>query len=288
MRFKGIILAGGVGSRLNPMTKSINKHLLPIFDKPLIFYSLSILMLSEIKDILIIVNKEDLDLYKKLLGNGDRFGIKLTYKIQEKPSGIPDAFVIGKEFIKNSNVALILGDNFFYGHGLSKYLINSKKKFRGAKIFCYKVKNPNDFGVAIIRNKKITSLIEKPKKTKSDLAISGLYFFDKSVSILSNNLTKSKRNETEIIDLLKIYLKKKKLKYHLIGRGAAWLDTGTPEGMFEAGNFVYNLERRQGFKIACLEEIAFSKKWINKTQLKKSVKLYRNSSYSKYLQSLIK
>ena len=288
MRFKGIILAGGLGSRLNPMTKSVNKHLLPIFDKPLIFYPLSILMLSEITDILIIVNKDDINLYKKLLGNGSRFGIKLTYKIQEKPSGIPEAFNIGKDFIKNSNVALILGDNFFYGQGLSELLISSKKKFKGAKIFCYKVKNPNDFGVALIKNKKIVSLKEKPKKTKSDLAISGLYFFDKSVTKFSNKLTKSKRNETEIIDLLNIYLKKNKLNYHILGRGAAWLDTGTPEGVFEAGSFVYNLEKRQGFKIACLEEISFSKNWINKIQLKKSIKFYGNSPYSKYLQSLIK
>ncbi len=288
MKFKGILLAGGKGSRLYPLTKSTNKHLLPIFDKPLIYYPLSILMLANIREILIIVNKNDLKRYQLLLGNGERFGTKIEYKIQNKPTGIPEAFLIGKEFIGSNNVALILGDNFFYGQGLSELLINSKKKFKGAKIFCYKVKNPNDFGVALIKNKKIISLKEKPKKTKSDLAISGLYFFDKSVSKLTNNLTKSKRNETEIIDLLNIYLKKNKLNYHVLGRGAAWLDTGTPEGVFEAGNFVYNLEKRQGFKIACLEEISFSKNWINKIQLKEAIKFYRNSSYSKYLESLIK
>ena len=287
MKFKGIVLAGGLGTRLSPMTKSVNKHLLPIFDKPLIFYPLSILMLSDIKDILMIVNKDDISIYKRLLGNGSRFGININYKIQEKPLGIPEAFSIGAEFIKNSNVALILGDNFFYGQGLSKLLLNSKKKFKGAKIFCYKVKNPGDFGVAEIYKKKIKSLIEKPKKIKSDLAISGLYFFDQNVTKHSKNLKKSKRNETEIIDLLKIYLNKNKLEHHIIGRGAAWLDTGTPEGFFEAGSFVYNLEKRQGFKIACLEEISLSKNWINKKQLKESIKFYGNSSYSKYLHSLI-
>ena len=244
-------------------------------------------MLSDIKDILMIVNKDDINIYKSLLGNGSRFGINIDYKIQEKPLGIPEAFSIGAEFIKNSNVALILGDNFFYGQGLTKLLLNSKKKFKGAKIFCYKVKNPSDFGVAEIYKKKIKSLIEKPKKIKSDLAISGLYFFDQNVTKHSKNLKKSKRNETEIIDLLKIYLNKNKLEYHIIGRGAAWLDTGTPEGFFEAGSFVYNLEKRQGFKIACLEEISLSKNWITKKQLNESIKFYGNSSYSKYLQSLI-
>jgi len=288
MKFKGLILAGGFGSRLSPMTKSVNKHLLPIFDKPLIYYPLSILMVANIRDILIIVNEKDLPAYKKLLGDGSRFGIKLSYKVQYKPSGIPEAFTIGRKFIKNSNVALILGDNFFYSQGLSKLLIESKKNFKGAKIFCYKVKNPSEFGVAEIKKNKIISLEEKPKKTKSDLAISGLYFFDNKVSELAEKLKKSKRNETEIIDLLSRYLKQKKLKYHIIGRGAAWLDTGTPESFFEAGSFVYNLEKRQGFKIACIEEISFLKGWINKKELKNSIKFYGSStSYSQYLKSLI-
>jgi len=287
VKFKGIILAGGKGTRLNPLTKSVNKHLLPIYNKPLIFYPLSILMLANIKEILIIVNKEDYDSYKKLLGNGSRMGIKITYKIQEKPNGIPEAFTIGKDFIQNSNVALILGDNFFYSQGLTETLIQSQKNFNGAKIFCYKVKNPNEFGIAEIKNKKIISLKEKPNYSKSNLAISGLYFFDKHVSRLALNLKKSKRKETEIIDLIKSYLKTNKLKYHLLGRGAAWLDTGTPEGIFEAGNFVYNVEKRQGFSIACIEEIAFLKGWIKKDGIKNAIRFYGKSSYSKYLESLI-
>ena len=252
MKFKGIILAGGTGSRLNPLTKSTNKHLLPIYDKPLIFYPLSILMLAKIKDILIIVKPEDLTSYMSLLGNGERLGVKISYETQNKPTGIPDAFIIGKKFIEGSNTALILGDNFFYSVGLTKLLIESKKKFKGAKIFCYKVKNPEDFGVVNIVNNKISSLIEKPKNSKSNLAISGLYFFDKKVISYAKNLKKSKRNETEILDILKKYLKNKNLKYKILGRGAAWLDTGTPDGIFNAGNFVYNLEKRQGFKIACI------------------------------------
>ncbi len=287
MKFKGIILAGGTGSRLNPLTKSTNKHLLPIYDKPLIFYPLSILMLAKIRDILIIVKKDDLNNYIKLLGDGKRLGINISYEIQDKPSGIPEAFNIGKEFIKGSNTALILGDNFFYSEGLTKLLIESKKKFKGAQIFCYKVKNPEDFGVVNIIKNQISSLAEKPKNSKSDLAISGLYFFDKKVTNYATNLKKSKRNETEIIDVLKKYLKKKSLKYKILGRGAAWLDTGTPDGIFNAGNFVYNLEKRQGFKIACIEEIAYLNKWINKNKLKSSLKFYGNSEYSSYLKNIL-
>lgn len=288
MSFKGIVLAGGKGSRLNPLTKSVNKHLLPLFDKPLIYYSLSILMLANIREILIIVNEKDISSYKMLLGDGKRFGIKLKYAIQEKPSGIPEAFTIGAHFIKNSNVALILGDNFFYSQGLSKLLNDSKKKFKGAKIFCQQVKNPGAFGVVEIKNNHIKSLKEKPKKTNSNLAISGLYFFDKNVAELSKNLKKSKRNETEIVDLLKIYLKKKKLNFTILGRGAAWLDTGTPEYLFEASNFVYNIEKRQGFKIACLEEIAFLNGWINNNKIYESIEFYGNCTYSDYLKKLVK
>ena len=288
MSFKGIVLAGGMGSRLNPLTKTVNKHLLPLFDKPLIYYSLSILMLANIREILIIVNEKDLSSYKMLLGDGKRFGIKLKYTIQEKPSGIPEAFTIGANFIKNSNVALILGDNFFYSQGLSKLLNDSKKNFKGAKIFCQQVKNPSTFGVVEIKNNHIKSLKEKPKKTNSNLAISGLYFFDKNVAELSKDLKKSKRNETEIVDLLKIYLKKKKLNFTTLGRGAAWLDTGTPEYLFEASNFVYNIEKRQGFKIACLEEIAFLNGWINNNKIYESIEFYGNCTYSNYLKKLVK
>lgn len=244
-------------------------------------------MLAKIRDILIIVNKEDLNNYIKLLGDGKRLGIKISYEIQNKPSGIPEAFNIGREFIKGSNTALILGDNFFYSEGLTKLLIESKKNFKGAQIFCYKVKNPEDFGVANIAKNQVYSLVEKPKNSKSNLAISGLYFFDKKVVKYSANLKKSKRNETEIIDVLKKYLSDKNLKYKILGRGAAWLDTGTPDGIFNAGNFVYNLEKRQGFKIACIEEIAYINKWINKKELKSSLKFYGNSEYSFYLKSII-
>lgn len=287
MKFKGIILAGGTGSRLNPLTKSTNKHLLPIYDKPLIFYPLSILMLAKIREILIIVKKDDLKNYENLLGRGERLGLKISYKIQDKPSGIPEAFNIGEQFIKNSNTALILGDNFFYSQGLTKLLLESKKNFKGAKIFCYKVKSPEDFGVANIKKNKIISLIEKPKKSKSDLAISGLYFFDKEVCRYAAKLKKSKRNETEIIDVLKKYLIKNKLSYKILGRGAAWLDTGTPEGFFDAGNFVFNLEKRQGFKIACIEEISYLNNWIDKDKIKSSIKFYGNSQYSAYLKNIL-
>jgi len=287
LKFKGIILAGGTGSRLNPLTKSTNKHLLPIYDKPLIFYPLSILMLAKIREILIIVKTKDLNNYKNLLGNGNRLGIKITYEIQDKPSGIPEAFHIGKKFIRGSNIALILGDNFFYSQGLTKILLDSKKNFKGAQIFCYKVKNPEDFGVANIVKNKISSLVEKPKKSKSNLAISGLYFFDDKVYNYASNLKKSKRNETEIIDVLKKYLIKDNIKFKILGRGAAWLDTGTPEGIFDAGNFVFNLEKRQGFKIACIEEIAYLNKWIDKNKIKSSIKFYGNSQYSSYLKEIL-
>jgi len=219
MNYKGIILSGGLGTRLSPITKVVNKQLLPLFDKPLIYYPLSILMLANIKDILIIVREEDIELYKRLFGDGSRIGIKITYAIQDKPSGIPEALVIGKNFTKQSNVALILGDNFFYGQGLSGLLEDAKKQNSGATIFCYAVSNPSSFGVADIKNGRIISLKEKPKKTKSNLAISGLYFFDKNVSDYASKLKKSKRKETEIIDLIKIYFKKKKLKHKIIGRG---------------------------------------------------------------------
>jgi glucose-1-phosphate thymidylyltransferase len=286
MNYKGIILSGGLGTRLSPITKVVNKQLLPLFDKPLIYYPFSILMLANIKDILIIVRAEDIELYKKLFGDGSRIGIKITYAVQDKPSGIPEALVIGKKFTKQSNVALILGDNFFYGQGLSGLLEDAKKENNGATIFCYAVSNPSSFGVADIKKGRIISLKEKPKKTKSNLAISGLYFFDKNASDYASKLKKSKRKETEIIDLIKIYLKRKKLKYKIMGRGASWLDTGTVEGLFEASNYIYNIEKRQGLKIACLEEIAFDKGWINKKILQENIKFYQKSSYADYLRKI--
>jgi len=284
---KGIILAGGKGTRMSPLTKAVNKQLLPIYDKPLIFYPLSILMLAKIRDILIIVNKGQLEQYRKILPDGKRLGIKITYAEQDKPRGLPDAFILGKKFIKNQKVALILGDNFFYSQSLTKTLLNCRKIKDGAKILLYKVSNPEKYGVAKIKNKKIISIIEKPKKYISNLAITGLYFFDNKVIKYSEELKPSKRNELEITDLIKKYKKKKKLYPEILGRGAAWLDTGSIEDFYKTSSFVSAIESRQGFKIACLEEIAFNNKWIEKKQINDAINFYGNCDYSKYLKKLI-
>ena len=285
---KGIILAGGKGTRMSPLTKAVNKQLLPIYDKPLIFYPLSILMLANIRDILIIVNKGQLNQYKKILPNGNNLGIKITYEEQEQPRGLPDAFIIGEKFIEKKNVALILGDNFFYGQNLTKNLINSSKLKKGAKIILHKVLNPELFGVAKLNSKKkIIKIKEKPKKFMSDFAITGLYFFDKNVTNYSKKLKPSKRGELEITDLLNIYRKKNQLDADFIGRGGAWLDTGTMDDYYKTITFVSAIENRQGLKIACLEEIAFNNKWINKKNIIKAVKFYGNCDYSNYLQKLI-
>ena len=284
---KGIILAGGLGTRMSPITKSINKQLLPVYDKPLIYYPISILMLAGIKDILIIVNKGSINQFRKILLNGENFGVRISYAEQDKPRGLPDAFKIGKRFIGKDNISLILGDNFFYGQSLSEKLKKISKLKKGAAVFTYPVKNPNRFGVVTLKGKKIISLIEKPKKTKSNLAITGLYFFDNSVIQKSMKLKKSKRNELEIIDLLKIYMKNNSLKTEALGRGAAWLDAGTTEDFNQTSLFVSAIEKRQGLKIACLEEIAFFNKWIDKNKLKKAISFYGNCDYSKYLKSLI-
>ena len=285
---KGIILAGGMGTRMSPLTKAVNKQLLPIYDKPLIFYPLSILMLSNIRDILIIVNKGQLDQYKKILPNGDNLGIKITYAEQSKPRGLPDAFIIGEKFISNKNVALILGDNFFYGQNLTKSLMNNSKLVSGAKIILHKVLKPDLFGVAKIdSNEKIIQIKEKPKKFISDYAITGLYFFDKNVVKYSKKLKPSSRGELEITDLLNIYRRKKQLDADFIGRGGAWLDTGTMNDYYKTIAFVSAIENRQGLKIACLEEIALNKKWINKNNIYKAMKFYGNCDYSKYLEKLI-
>ena len=284
---KGIILAGGKGTRMSPLTKAVNKQLLPIYDKPLIFYPLSILMLANIKDVLIIVNKGQLEQYKKILPNGDNLGIKITYKEQDKPRGLPDAFILGEKFIGQSNVAMILGDNFFYGQNLTKKLLQNTKLKKGAKVVVHKVQKPEAFGVAKINSKNQIVLIkEKPKKYISDLAITGLYFFDKNVSKYAKQLKPSKRNELEIVDLLNIYKNKKNLSADLIGRGGAWLDTGSIEDFYKTSAFVSAIENRQGFKIACLEEISLSKKWINKTHIKKAINFYGNCEYSNYLKKL--
>jgi glucose-1-phosphate thymidylyltransferase len=284
---KGIILAGGTGSRLSPLTKATNKQLLPLYDKPLIFYPLSILMLAKIRDILIITNpNEDIN-FKKILGNGSNFGVKIQYLTQQKPNGIPEAFIIGEKFINKQNVALILGDNFFYGQGFTKRLREQTKIKSGSTIFAYKVNNPQDYGIVEIKNNKIFNIKEKPKKSKSNLAITGLYFFDKNVVNLSKKLKPSKRKELEIVDLLKRYLKIKKLKFEFMGRGSAWLDTGNAENLFETSQFISNIEKRQGLKIACLEEIALNNKWISKSIIKKQIKFYGNCDYSKYIKKLI-
>ena len=285
---KGIILAGGMGTRMSPLTKAVNKQLLPIYDKPLIFYPLSILMLAKIKDILIIVNKGQLNQYKKLLPNGKNLGIKITYKEQEKPRGLPDAFVLGKKFIGKENVAMILGDNFFYGQNLTSKLIECAKITSGAKVLLHNVKDPEHFGVAKInKNNKIIQLKEKPKKFISNYAITGLYFFDNKVINYSKNLKPSKRGEVEVIDLLTKYKNNNKLSADFIGRGGAWLDTGSIDDYYKTIAFVQAIENRQGFKIACIEEIALTNKWIGKKEINKSIKFYGNCNYSKYLKDLI-
>ena len=284
---KGIILAGGKGTRMSPLTKAVNKQLLPIHDKPLIFYPLSILMLAGIKDILIIVNQGQLNQYKKIIPDGKNYGIKINYLEQKNPNGLPEAFILGEKFIKNQNVCLILGDNFFYGQNLSKILKECTKLKNGAKVLLHRVNNPESFGVAKVFGKKIKSIKEKPKKFMSDLAITGLYFFDKKVCNYAKKLKPSKRGELEIVDLLNRYLKNKKLSAEFIGRGGAWLDTGSIEDFYKTSAFVSAIENRQGFKIACLEEIAFNNKWIDKKQLINAVKFYGNCSYSDYIKKLI-
>ena len=284
---KGIILAGGLGTRMSPITESVNKQLLPIYDKPLIYYPLSVLMLAGIKDVLIIVNKGQVSQFKKILKNGENFGIKIQYKEQKQPNGLPEAFIIGEKFIDKNGVALILGDNFFYAQSLTKTLQNAIKLKSGSKVFLHPVSNPKLYGIASIKNKKILNLKEKPKSTTSNLAVTGLYFFDKNVVKISKTLKPSKRKELEIVDLLNIYRRKNKLSAEFLGRGGAWLDAGSIDDYYDTTSFVSAIQKRQGFKIACLEEIALKKKWINKKVLQKSIKFYGNCEYSKYLKRLI-
>ena len=284
---KGIILAGGLGTRMSPLTKAVNKQLLPIYDKPLIFYPLSILMLSKIKDILIIVNKGQLDQYKKIIPNGKNLGIKITYVEQKSPKGLPDAFILGEKFIDKKNVAVILGDNFFYGQNLTKVLQDSAKLKSGAKILLHKVQKPELYGVAKIdKQRKIISLKEKPRKFFSDLAVTGLYFFDKDVVEYAKKLNPSKRGELEIIDLLSKYKKQKKLSANLIGRGGAWLDAGSIEDFYKTSAFVEAIESRQGLKIACIEEIALNNGWVGKKEINSSIDFYGKCNYSNYLKKL--
>jgi glucose-1-phosphate thymidylyltransferase len=286
---KGIILAGGLGTRMSPLTKAVNKQLLPIYDKPLFFYPLSVLMLSGIKNILIIVNKGQLNQFKKVLPNGENLGIKISYIEQKYPKGLPDAFIVGKNFIGKDNVALILGDNFFYGESLTKKLKDCIKLKSGASVILHPVKNPEAYGVAGINKKnKIVKIIEKPKKNFSNLAITGLYFFDNKVIQYSKSLKPSKRREIEIVDLLNKYKNKNKLSAKYLGRGGAWLDTGSIKDFYNTSAFVSALENRQGLKIACLEEIAFNNKWIGKKEILNSIKFYGNCEYSKYLSTFVK
>ena len=284
---KGIILAGGMGARMSPLTKAVNKQLLPLYNKPLIFYPLSILMLAKIKDVLIIVNKGELQQYKKILPDGKNLGIKIRYVEQAKPRGLPDAFILGEKFIGNSNVALILGDNFFYGQNLTSSLLQSVKLSKGAKIILHKVIKPELYGVAKLNNKnQVLQIKEKPKTFISNLAITGLYFFDNQVIRYAKELKPSKRGELEIVDLINKYKKIKKLSADLIGRGGAWLDTGSVEDFYKTSAFVSAIENRQGFKIACLEEIALNNGWIKKSHIKNAIKFYGNCNYSDYLKKL--
>ena len=286
---KGIILAGGHGTRMSPLTKAVNKQLLPIYDKPLIYYPLSVLMLAGIREILVIVNKGQLHQFRKILQDGSRIGIKIKYIEQASPRGLPDAFILGESFIGNSNVSLILGDNFFYGQSLTKKLKECVKLKSGCKILVHPVNKPELYGVASVNAKnKINSIIEKPKNSKSNLAITGLYFFDNKVVNFSKTLKPSKRKELEIVDLLNKYKKKKKLSAEFLGRGGAWLDTGSIDDFYKTSSFVSSLENRQGLKIACLEEIALINKWIKKKDIKESIKFYGNCIYSNYLKKLIR
>ena len=286
---KGIILAGGRGTRMSPLTKAVNKQLLPIYDKPLIFYPLSILMLAKIKNILIIVNKGQLDQYKKLIPDGKNLGMNIQYKEQDSPRGLPDAFILGEKFIGKDNVSLILGDNFFYGQNLTSKLLNCSKLKVGAKILLHSVQKPELFGVAKLdKNNKIVQIKEKPKKFISDLAITGLYFFDNQVVEFARKLKPSKRGELEIIDLIMKYKKKNRLSADFIGRGGAWLDTGSIEDFYKTSAFVQAIEDRQGLKIACIEEIALLNKWIKKKEIDSQIKFYGNCQYSNYLRKLSK
>ena len=285
---KGIILAGGSGSRLHPLTAAISKQLLPIYDKPLIYYPLSVLMIAKIKDISIIVDPKYKQNYINLLGDGDRFGIKIKYFEQNKPNGLPEAFILTENHIKNSNVCLILGDNIFYGQGMKDYLFRGKKNKKGATIYSYQIKNPKNFGVIELdKNDNPLRIVEKPKKPKSNFAVTGLYFYDKNVSYYSKKLKPSKRGELEITDLNKIYLSKKKLNVEILGRGFAWLDTGSSENLLAASQFVETIEKRQGYKIACLEEIALRNKWLKKSKLINNLKKMPNNDYKKYLKKII-
>jgi glucose-1-phosphate thymidylyltransferase len=289
---KGIILAGGSGTRLYPITKGVSKQLLPVYDKPMIYYPLSVLMLAGIKEILIISTPEDLPNFEKLLGNGEGLGIKLSYKEQPSPDGLAQAFIIGEEFIGNDNVCLVLGDNIFYGHGLTEMLQAARKNVEEenkSTVFGYYVGDPERYGVAEFDNiGNVTSIEEKPKKPKSNYAVVGLYFYTNDVVQIAKEIKPSNRGELEITTVNQEYLKKKSLKVQLMGRGFAWLDTGTHDSLMEAGQFIETIEKRQSLKVACLEEIAFFMNYIDKTQLKKLAEPLKKNGYGQYLLKLTK
>jgi glucose-1-phosphate thymidylyltransferase len=286
---KGIILAGGNGTRLYPMTKSISKHLLPIYDKPMIFYPLSVLMLAGIHEILIISTPRDITFYQDLFGDGSHLGLKISYKIQEQPKGIAEAFLVGEEFIRNDNVALILGDNIFYGQGLVEHLKEAASNRKGATIFGYYVSNSKDFGVVEFdKDRNVISIEEKPENPKSNYAVPGLYFYDNQVISIAKMIKPSARGELEITSVNNEYLRRKELRVQLLGRGMAWLDTGSCEGLLKAANFVESIQTRQGLYIACLEEIAFRKGYIDKESLMDLVEPLKNTDYGRYLISLFK